>query len=208
MTEGVRSIRAGSVNRARPSLRTRWRALSRRLAHPWYPRNRAVGAGASDPARIRDEYHFPLPDSAGGSAHLLRLCGFRVGNSHPRSWLRGQQAQEIAFFVRPSTRREFAELPHWYPVHSPVRSPAWIHKGDIGSGSMRNQILSFLFFVILPLPCVPAQNTIPTFRQTVGQNSYVLIGCDPAQGGTITIPTIWFRSYSHSRQRRSPGSLL
>src|SRR5947209_8975879 len=25
-------------------------------------------------------------------------------------WLRGQQAQEIALFVRPSTRREFADL--------------------------------------------------------------------------------------------------
>jgi chitinase len=55
---------------------------------------------------------------------------------------------------------------------------------------MRTQILSFLFFVILPLPSVRAQDTIPTFRHTIGQDSYVLVGRDPAQGGTTTIPTV------------------
>jgi hypothetical protein len=55
---------------------------------------------------------------------------------------------------------------------------------------MRSQILSFLFFVILSLQSVQAQNTIPTFRQVVGQDSYVLVGRDPAQGGTTTIPTV------------------
>ena len=35
-----------------------------------------------------------------------------------------------------------------------------------------------------------AQGTVPTFQTTAGQGSYTLAGRDPAQGGTITIPTI------------------
>src|SRR3954469_4777269 len=76
------------------------------------------------------------------------------------------------------------------PADLPLWCPALISKGDVESRSMQTQFLSFLFFVVLSLSSVQAQNTIPTFRHTVGQNSYVLVGRDPAQGGTTTIPTI------------------
>ena len=42
---------------------------------------------------------------------------------------------------------------------------------------------------LLPLLAF-SQATIPTFRQSVGTNSYTLAGRDPAQGGTTTIPTV------------------
>jgi chitinase len=49
----------------------------------------------------------------------------------------------------------------------------------------------FLFsLLILLLNVVQAQDTMPTFRHTAGQGSYTVLGHDPAQGGTTTIPTV------------------
>ena len=43
--------------------------------------------------------------------------------------------------------------------------------------------------VILPL-CLFAQGTVPVFQRSIGQGSYTLVGRDPSQGGTTTIPTV------------------
>lgn len=43
--------------------------------------------------------------------------------------------------------------------------------------------------VVLPL-CSYAQGTVPVFQRTIGQGSYTLVGRDPSQGGTTTIPTV------------------
>jgi chitinase len=53
---------------------------------------------------------------------------------------------------------------------------------------MRSVLLLLLF--VLLLRSAQAQSTIPTFQRTIGQNSYTLVGRDPAQGGTTSIPTI------------------
>ncbi|MCU1222323.1 MAG: glycoside hydrolase, family 18 [Edaphobacter sp.] len=44
-------------------------------------------------------------------------------------------------------------------------------------------------FVLL-LHSAHAQGTVPTFKHDAGQGSYTLVGRDPAQGGTTTIPTV------------------
>lgn len=44
--------------------------------------------------------------------------------------------------------------------------------------------------VILPLGFAHAQGTVPTFQQTIGQGSYLLVGRDPARRGVTTIPTV------------------
>src|SRR5882757_323061 len=49
---------------------------------------------------------------------------------------------------------------------------------------MRIKFNYLLFLLALPL-CA-----IPTFHVTAGQGSYTLVGRDPAQGGTTTIPTV------------------
>src|SRR5260370_20842020 len=55
---------------------------------------------------------------------------------------------------------------------------------------MRIQSLC-LFFLLAPcLRLAHAQSTVPTFQHTAGQGSYTLVGRDPAQGGTTTIPTV------------------
>jgi hypothetical protein len=54
---------------------------------------------------------------------------------------------------------------------------------------MRKSIC-LLFVLVLSLRSASAQGTVPTFRHTVGQSSYTLIGRDPVQGGTTTIPTV------------------
>jgi chitinase len=53
---------------------------------------------------------------------------------------------------------------------------------------MRSVFLLLLF--VLSLHVAQAQGTVPTFQYTIGQNSYTLVGRDPALGGTSTIPTI------------------
>ena len=55
---------------------------------------------------------------------------------------------------------------------------------------MRIKFLYRLFFVALPLHFVCAQGTVPTFRYTASQGSYDIVGHDPAQVGTTTIPTV------------------
>lgn len=54
------------------------------------------------------------------------------------------------------------------------------------------RILPFclLLLTFLWVPSAPAQGTVPTFKQMVGQSSYTLLGQDPAQGGTTLIPTV------------------
>src|SRR5260370_693943 len=47
--------------------------------------------------------------------------------------------------------------------------------------------------LLLLAPCLRpacAQSTVPTFQHTIAQGSYTLVGRDPAQGGTTTIPTV------------------
>jgi chitinase len=44
--------------------------------------------------------------------------------------------------------------------------------------------------LILSFEFAHAQDAIPTFQHTTGQGSYTLLGRDPAQGGTTTVPTV------------------
>ncbi|MBZ5621287.1 MAG: chitinase [Acidobacteriia bacterium] len=55
---------------------------------------------------------------------------------------------------------------------------------------MRSKSICLLFLLVLPLHFAHAQGTVPTFQYAVGQGSYTLVGRDPAQGGTTTIPTV------------------
>jgi len=50
--------------------------------------------------------------------------------------------------------------------------------------------LSFISIALLLHSAAAAQGTVPTFQYRVGQNSYTLVGRDPAQGITTTIPTV------------------
>jgi chitinase len=47
-----------------------------------------------------------------------------------------------------------------------------------------------LFFFVLRLPAAYAQGTAPTFSHTVDQHAYTLLGHDPAQAVSTTIPTV------------------
>ena len=55
---------------------------------------------------------------------------------------------------------------------------------------MRIKSLTLLSLFVLPLPLAHAQGTVPTFKYTVGQGTYTVLGRDPAQGGVTTIPTV------------------
>jgi chitinase len=55
---------------------------------------------------------------------------------------------------------------------------------------MRIHSISLLFLLVLSLQSAHAQGTVPTFTHSVGQGSYTLVGRDPAQRGTTTIPTV------------------
>src|SRR5664279_4783453 len=55
---------------------------------------------------------------------------------------------------------------------------------------MRIKSICLLFLLVLPLQFACAQSTVPTFQHAAGQGSYTLVGRDPAQGGTTTIPTV------------------
>jgi len=55
---------------------------------------------------------------------------------------------------------------------------------------VRIQPISLFLLFVLSLHLAQAQGTVPIFEHTVGQSSYTLIGRDPSQGGTTTIPTI------------------
>src|SRR5580658_2150140 len=45
-----------------------------------------------------------------------------------------------------------------------------------------------VFFFVLGLPAAYAQGTAPTFSHTIGQQAYTLLGHDPAQAVSTTIP--------------------
>jgi len=47
-----------------------------------------------------------------------------------------------------------------------------------------------LLFLLLPFYIAHAQGTVPTFERAAGGSSYTLVGHDPAQGGSTTIPTV------------------
>src|SRR5580692_3465395 len=55
---------------------------------------------------------------------------------------------------------------------------------------MRLKSICLLFPFILPPYSAHAQSTVATFQKAVGQGSYTVVGRDPAQGGTTTIPTV------------------
>lgn len=55
---------------------------------------------------------------------------------------------------------------------------------------MRIHSICPLLLFGLSLQCVRAQGTVPTFKRIIGQGSYALVGSDPAQGGSTTIPTV------------------
>lgn len=55
---------------------------------------------------------------------------------------------------------------------------------------MRMKLICLLLLLISSLRPAHAQSTVPTFKHTVGQDSYTLVGRDPALGGTTTIPTV------------------
>lgn len=55
---------------------------------------------------------------------------------------------------------------------------------------MRIKFFGLPLLILLPLPLAHAQGTVPTFRHNAGQASYTLVGRDPAQAGTTTIPTV------------------
>jgi chitinase len=50
--------------------------------------------------------------------------------------------------------------------------------------------ISLLFFLVMSLQSAHSQGTVPTFLHTVGNNSYTLVGRDPVQAGTTTIPAV------------------
>ena len=47
-----------------------------------------------------------------------------------------------------------------------------------------------LLLIALPIQPAAAQGTVPIFQRTLGQSSYTLLGRDPAEGQTTTIPTV------------------
>lgn len=55
---------------------------------------------------------------------------------------------------------------------------------------MRIHPLFSLLFLVSTLPPAFAQSTVPTFRYTANNTAYTLLGHDPAQTGTTTIPTL------------------
>jgi len=55
---------------------------------------------------------------------------------------------------------------------------------------MRIKLSCLLCLLVLSLQFAHAQGTVPTFTHSVGLYSYTLVGRDPAQGGTTTIPAV------------------
>ena len=55
---------------------------------------------------------------------------------------------------------------------------------------MRITSLCSLALLALPLHVALAQGTVPTFQHAVGANTYTLLGHDPAQGASTTIPIV------------------
>jgi chitinase len=55
---------------------------------------------------------------------------------------------------------------------------------------MRTNLVWVFVLFLLSLRFAQGQGTVPTFTHTVGQSSYTLVGRDPIQGVTTTIPTV------------------
>ena len=55
---------------------------------------------------------------------------------------------------------------------------------------MRIKFFGLPLIILLPLALAHAQGTVPTFQHKAGQASYTLVGRDPSQSGTTTIPTV------------------
>ena len=47
-----------------------------------------------------------------------------------------------------------------------------------------------LLLLVLPWCFGAAQNAVPTFQHTIGQESFTLLGGDPARGGVTSVPTV------------------
>ena len=50
--------------------------------------------------------------------------------------------------------------------------------------------ISLISFLVASVHLACGQGSVPTFEHMIGQSSYVLVGHDPALGGTTTIPTV------------------
>src|SRR5579875_3187772 len=55
---------------------------------------------------------------------------------------------------------------------------------------MRKHFLASLLFFLSTVAPAFAQSTVPTFQYIANSTSYTLLGRDPSQGGTTTIPTL------------------
>ncbi len=55
---------------------------------------------------------------------------------------------------------------------------------------MRIKSIWLLFLLVPPLHFARAQSTVPMFQHAIGQGNYTLVGRDPTQGGSTTIPTV------------------
>jgi chitinase len=70
-----------------------------------------------------------------------------------------------------------------------VYTPFISCQGSMNS-EMRIKSSCLLFLVVLSFNSARAQGTVPTFQHVAGQSSYTLVGRDPAEGVTTTIPTL------------------
>jgi chitinase len=68
--------------------------------------------------------------------------------------------------------------------------------------------LNLISLLALPLSLVLGQGTAPTFQIAVGQNSYVLLGGNPAQGGAATIPTVLVPVTLSFEAKKTAGKLF
>ena len=73
------------------------------------------------------------------------------------------------------------------------------------NSNMRTASILLLFLLALPPRMASAQSSVPTFQRTVGQNSYTLLGRDPAQGGATTIPVVLVPIALSFESRKSGG---
>ena len=55
---------------------------------------------------------------------------------------------------------------------------------------MRIKSICLLFLFVLSLRSVNAQGTVPTFEHVIDKSSYTLVGHNPSQEATTTIPTV------------------
>jgi len=58
------------------------------------------------------------------------------------------------------------------------------------SQQMKINPLYLFFLLVVSLGSAQAQGTVPTFSHAVGQNSYTLLGRDPGDAQTTTVPVV------------------